>query len=89
MRTSLNEIREAESFLANEMMAEQSLVFQAKMITNPLLRLNVHFQSRLMEVILLYHRRKLKRDLKAIHHKLFTAPEKTDFQQRVQHIFRS
>jgi hypothetical protein len=88
MRTSPNEIKEAESFLTNDMIAEDSLVFQARVITNPLLRLNVNLQSKLMEVVQLYHRRKLKRDLKSIHHELFTSIKKSDFQQLVQNIFR-
>ena len=88
MRTSLNEIREAESFLANKMIAEESLVFQARMITNPLLRLNVGLQSNIMEVVQLYQRRKLKRHLKAVHRQLFTSRKKSDFQQSIHAIFR-
>lgn len=88
MRTSLNEIKEVERFLTNKMIAEESLVFQARVITNPLLRLNVNLQSKLMEVVQLYHRRKLKRDLKSVHHELFTSNEKSDFQHLVQNIFR-
>ncbi len=83
MRTSLNEIREVESFLTNNMLAGESLVFQAKLITNPLLRFNLSLQKRLMAAVQLYHRRKLKHDLKQIHSKLLASNEKTSFQQSV------
>lgn len=89
MRTSLNEIREAERFLTHKMTTEESLVFQARMITSPLLSVHVHLQSRLMDVVHLYHRRKRKRDLKSIHHELFTSDKKSDFQHMVRDIFHS
>ncbi len=87
MRTSLNEIKEAERFLTNKMLEEESLVFQARMITDPLLRLNVSFQKRLMDAVQLYHRRKVKHNLQSVHNELLTSSEKSGFQQLVHNIF--
>jgi hypothetical protein len=87
MRTSLNEIQEAESFLLNNMQPGQSLLFQAKMITNPILMLNVKLQAKVMEAALLFHRRKLKSEIQSIHNKLITDPYSTDFRLRINKIF--
>jgi hypothetical protein len=85
MRTSLNEIREAESFLKKEMNAGESLVFQAKLITNPRLRFNVTLQKRLMDVVRLYHLRKIKRDLQMTHRNLMQPG--SSFQSLIEDIF--
>ena len=84
MRTSLNEIREIERFVTKGMTPEASLVFQARAITDPRLRLNVQLQKQLMKVLQLFHRRKLKRNLQNVHQTLLLS---ADFDRQVQDIF--
>ncbi len=87
MRTSLNEIQEVENFLLEKLPPQESLLFQAKLITNPMLKWNVALQSKLMDVVLLYHRRKLKVEIRTIHNRLFSNPDKSEFQLTIDKIF--
>ena len=89
MRTSLNEIKETEDFLTNKMNPGEELFFQAKIITHPILKLNVKLQSTLMHIVLHYQRKKLKSDLKSIHHSLLTSPDKSEFQVSIKNIFNA
>ncbi|MEJ0054352.1 MAG: hypothetical protein WDN75_01075 [Bacteroidota bacterium] len=89
MRTSLNEIREAERFLTGNMQPEDSLLFQAKLITGPSLRFNVFLQSKIMEIVLLFDRRKMKNEIERLRDKLFNNPDKSDFTLRINRIFNN
>jgi hypothetical protein len=88
MRTSLNEISDAERYLFKQLSTEESLLFEAKMLINPLLRLNVSIQKKVYSLIRLYHRKKLKEEFEAIHEDLFNQPEKRAFQESVHQLFK-
>jgi len=87
MRTSLNEIREIEQFLLGRLDGEDALVFEARLLTNPVLRVNTVIQQKIHMLIKVFHRKRLKQELRAIHTDLFTNPEKTEFQKKVLHYF--
>jgi hypothetical protein len=88
MRTSLNEIRHAEKYLFKQLNTEESLLFEAKMLINPLLRLNVSIQKKVYSLIRLYHRKKLKEELETIHENLFNHPDKKEFRESVHQLFK-
>jgi hypothetical protein len=89
MRTSLNEITEIENYLDSKADAADSLVFEAKMLAQPQLRLHVHLQRKISRLVQLFHRKKTKQDLQKIHQQLFADPEKAEFQQKILHLFNS
>jgi hypothetical protein len=88
MRTSLNEIRQIEEHLTGTSPAEESVVFNARLIISPLLRLNTALQRKAYTLAKHYARKKLKSDLEAIHEKLFQDPAKADFRKSVTQWFR-
>ena len=87
MRTSLNNIRQAEKYLSGQLKPEDSLVFKARLLTSPLLRLDVHFQQQAYRFIHLFHRKKLKQEVESVHDQLFSNPAKEAFRQQIFHIF--
>jgi hypothetical protein len=89
MRTSLNEIKRIEKFLAKELSPEENLLFEAQILTNPLLRLHVSLQKEIYALLSYYHRKKLKEEVEQLHHKIFNDPEKRDFQVSIHKLFNS
>jgi hypothetical protein len=87
MRTSLNEIEESENFLAGRMGNEESVLFQAKLILSPALRLNTDILKKTFSIIRSFGRRELTKEIAAIDKKLFTASAHHLFQKEITDIF--
>jgi hypothetical protein len=87
MRTSLNEIQAIEKYLLGKHDGGDSIVFEARLQINPQLRLNLHLQKKLLMLVKLFHRKKLKEEAEAVSVKIFSDPEKKEFQERVSQIF--
>lgn len=88
MRTSLNEIRNAEQYLLGEMEPAHTLVYEARLLTDPQLATDVTLQQRLYNLLRFYHRRKLKAEAEAVHQRLFSDPAKKEFRQRLLDQFK-
>lgn len=88
MRTSLSEIEQTEKYLRHEMTGAESLLFQAKMIVDPKLRINVFFQRQLTHIVRLFHREKLRKEASDVHHTLFNSSEHREFSEMVHKIFK-
>jgi hypothetical protein len=89
MRTSLNEIKDIERYLEKDFAPEESLLFEAKLLTQPGLHLHTQLQRRIVSLVKIFHRKKMKQDLEQIHQRLFTDPSRQPFQQIVQQYFNS
>jgi hypothetical protein len=87
MRASLNEIAETELFLSQQLNHENALVFEARLLVNPQLRINTAIQRSIRLAIRLFLRKRLKEELAEIHHELFSDPEKVVFQKKVLNYF--
>jgi hypothetical protein len=87
MRTSLNNIRQTEDYLKGQMEPVEALLFKARLLTNPLLRMNVRLQQKAYSLISFFHRNQLKQEVNAVHEQLFNDPEKEAFRQQISHIF--
>lgn len=87
MRTSLNEIRQIEKALQSELTPEDALVFEAKSLINPSLRINIFWQKRIYELLRYYHRKKLKERAEQIHQKVFSDPSKSSFRKNILQLF--
>ena len=88
MRTSLNDIQLTEHFLKGALAPEEALLFEARLLTDPVLRLNLAIQKQVYRLIMLYQRKKLKEELEDIHHQLFHDPENRDFKQKIFQLFK-
>jgi hypothetical protein len=88
MRTSLNNIRLIETFLSGKMTPEELLMFEVRLVDDPMLKLNLRIQEKVYALMQLYHRRKLKEEIVAIEHKMFSDPTKARFQKSIQYYFK-
>ena len=89
MRTSLNDIRLAEKHIQKNLEPGESLVFQARLITEPALRWNVYLLRKVCDVLALRQRKTVKTEMEVIHNRLFTHPAKADFQKQILQLFKS
>ena len=89
MRISLNNIREIERYAEGTMDRNEAVLFEEKMRSDSLLRLNVSLQEKVLAIIRMYHRKKLKMELEEIHQRIFNDPGKVTFRERVLEIFRN
>jgi hypothetical protein len=76
MKTSWNEIRQIELYLSGSMKPEDKLVFEARILSNPVLNMSVRIQRKLHVLLRLYHRAKIKKELDGAHKKFFGDPSK-------------
>jgi hypothetical protein len=87
MKTSLTNIKETEDFLLNNLTPENRLLYQAKLLLNPILRAKTSLQQKTYVLVQLYGRRKLKSEIAAVEERIFTDAQHSSFQQNVNNIF--
>lgn len=88
MRTSLNDIAHAEKYLHNRLSPGERLVFEARMLTSPVLRWNVSAQQKVYTLIKLYHRRKMKQQAGSVQHKLFHDARHAHWKEEITQLFK-
>ena len=87
MKTSWNETQEIERHVSGLMVTGDELLFQAKLLLEPELHYKVLWQKKTYSIIKQYGRRQLKKEIEAIHQKLFTAPEHSTFSHSIRRLF--
>jgi hypothetical protein len=87
MRTSLTEVRQIESYLQQSMEPTEKLAFEARMAADKGLGARVKKQQLVQAAVTFYGRKRLRKELQAVEHRLLHSPEKRWFQIRVQSIF--
>jgi hypothetical protein len=87
MKTSPTNAQAIERFLSGSLSTAGNLLFRARLLTDPELRVQVAQQKKVYALVQLYGRRKIKSRLEAIHQQLFSDPAKKSFQQQVLHYF--
>ncbi len=89
MATSLNNTEQTEKYLLSELPPEEKILFDAQLILDPVLKLNTLVQKRIYSLVQLYGRKSMKREIASVQKKIFSDPEKTDFQERIHSIFKT
>lgn len=87
MKTSLNNARIIEQFLAGKLNGVNRLLFAARLKVNPGLRNDLRFQQKTLWLVKIYHRKKLKEELESLHQQIFSNPLKKDFQSNILGLF--
>jgi hypothetical protein len=85
--TSWNETEQIEAHLLGQHDAGNALVFEARMLLDPELSDKLAWQKKSYSIIQTYGRRQLKKEIEAVHQKLFTQPEHTSFSQKIRRLF--
>lgn len=86
MKTSVTE--QIEKYLHEKLSIADRLLFDAKLIIDPVLRRHVRLQKKLYAIVRQSGRRELKSDVQQIHHRLFNDPEKATFREQVYKLFQ-
>lgn len=89
MRTSLNNIRETEEYLFDILTPVERLIFNARMLVNPLLRRDTHFQQKAYRVIRHYGRKKLREEIGAVETRMFNDGDARSLQSQISKIFNT
>ncbi len=86
MKTS-NEMRQIEKYILEKLHTSSRLLFEAKLLIDPLLKANVEIHRTLYTIIRVSGRRKIKSEVSRVHHELFTDPSHKNFQQTIFELF--
>jgi len=89
MMTSWNETEQIEAHLTGRLDTGDSLVFEARLLLEPELGDKVLWQQKTYTIIQHYSRRQLKKEIEAVHQKLFTQPQHASFSQKIRRLFTS
>lgn len=87
MKTSWNNLKTIEQYLAGTLTPPQTFLFKVKLLLYPALQLNVALQQKTYVLVKLYARRKMKKELEALHDKIFAQPENQVFKQEILALF--
>lgn len=88
MRTSLSEVEQLDHWLLQRGEIQERLVTEAKVLCSSEMQEKAHAQSIAYELVELYGREKLCKEIKAVEFRLFHTPGYRSFQQRIQSIFK-
>ena len=84
---TLRETKEIDRYLLGKMSIASRLLFEARLLIDPTLKLRVEWQQRLYSIIKGSGRRQMKSEVARIHYQLFSDPDKHDFQTNVFQLF--
>ncbi|MBS1503008.1 MAG: hypothetical protein JST32_13155 [Bacteroidetes bacterium] len=87
MRTSLPETEQIDAHLLRLSEAGDRLVFEARLLLEPELRVKMHWQENTYALVKKYGREELKKEIKAVHQQLFTEQKHISFRQKILGIF--
>ena len=88
MRTSLTDIQQTEQYLQGKMDNGDALVFEARLLTSPLLKANMRFQQQAYNLLRLFHLKKVRQDIAAAQHHIFNSPEQEVFRKQIHSLFK-
>ncbi len=87
MRTFLNEIETIEKHLLGTQSPEDSQIFAERLNKEPVLRLNVSLQKKVLSLVQVYHRKKMKEEAESVLWRLLSDPVHSEFKTSIQTIF--
>jgi hypothetical protein len=88
MRTSLTRLAAIEEFISGEVSSENKILFEANLILDKELVIDVRHQKQAYQIIRLFCRQTLRSELENIHENLFTEPKNKPFRDRILKIFQ-
>lgn len=86
MRTSLNNIKQIEAYLLNQLSHEDSLLFEAQLLLDSQLKDKLLWQKKTSELVKLYGRKKLREELEQVHQQVFNT--QPTFRKRILSFFK-
>jgi hypothetical protein len=87
MRTSLNDIKLIEGYLAKSLRPSESLMVQVRAIIDPDFKENIRLQRKVYRFLEVYHEEQLRQDIKVHHGHVFRDPMKATFKEKIINLF--
>ena len=87
MRTSLNNIATIEAHLHKKQQPADALLFDAKLLLDDDLQVNVTAQQQVYSLVQQYGRKQLKQEIETVHQQLFNTTKHLSFRQKIARIF--
>lgn len=84
---TLNETKRIESYLFGRLAPASRLLFEARLLIDPILKTHVECQRRLYAIVKNYGRRAIKIEAEQVHRDLFSDPTMNNFRQEIEKIF--
>ena len=84
---TLRETKEIDRYLLDKLSPASRLLFEARLLIDPTLKLRVEWQQKLYSIIKRSGRRQMKSEVALVHRQLFSDPAKRDFQLSVFQLF--
>ncbi len=84
MKTSLTEIKQIDDHITGQLNDGDKLVFDARLILDPLLRFNIRMQQKLYALVKAYGRRSMRREVTSVQNQLF---QDKSFRNEIDTIF--
>ncbi len=88
MRTSLNETRDIDIYLTNQMDTPDRLLFDSRLLIDDSLGEKLTFQQKANELIAEHGRELLRKEIASIEEKLFRQSKFKSFQRNIYSIFK-
>jgi len=87
MRTSLTDTEQIEAHLLQQTSPGDTLVFEARLLLDDELADKLHWQKATYNMVKLYGRKQLKKEIEAVHQTLFNTHKHKSFSEKIKSIF--
>ncbi len=88
MKTSLGKLQQFEDCILGRTTGDQRMLFEAKLLLDPVLWEDAHWQQKTYRIVRDYGRQRLRSELEQVHQMLFTTPQHRKFRDKVLDFFR-
>lgn len=89
MMTFSNNSRLIESYLSGTLSKAGRIFFETQLLVNSNLRHDLLFQRKTMQLVKMYHRKKLKEELEDLHQEIFRDSGHRAFRNSVLNLFNN
>lgn len=87
MSSNWNQVRRIEAFLKGQLSRIKRRFLEHQLQNNPSMREQLKTQKKAYRIIRLSGRRRLKKELKAMHKELWEDPQASNWRQQIKNIF--
>ncbi|WP_417366750.1 hypothetical protein [Flavobacterium beibuense] len=88
MKTSWNNTVMTDNYLNGECSGEEKVLFEARLLLEPDLKENLHWQKTTRAIVQQYGRQQLKAEVEQVAHHVFTAGKYVSFREKVFSLFK-
>ena len=88
MPTSLTNTARIDQYLHKKMSTGDALVFEARLLLQPDLADDIHWQQKTYSLVQNYGRVQLKQEIEIVHQQLFTDSKYHLFRQKIKALFK-